>query len=490
MKHKHTQTLWLLFIVLTVLVIIFKDAYFSQHKTSPQEDIPQKSDVVVTQYEATKEDNTTTWQTSIEASKNLEDILSQKITNKNIEDLKTLQKIYEEKKSLDILEKIVQKQVQNYQFNDAIKNIATILDQWWSIDPNLHLHAYINSNYISINKPESIKSILPIVERYIDEKKLNQYDYNFYQGLIELRNKKYSAALELRKSNTNPVYTTTIQTFEKAIHSYNAAKAIPPYYQDGLVALAAMKNWYFTIARKIALETAFKDEKYILPYQVLAYAHFLTNNRDTAIEYFLKLADFDKNNKSLYQFLIGVSYYRQHDYDSSVLYISQVNTPKLETDKLRYLILDYTEMQNNTKINLTRQKLLGQKDINQSDFYSYFYNTFYKAYFSQDKSLYNENPQLAILFSQKCNEVIWINNSICLYGEIGKNFLEGKWGKSETDLINLANTYKQSYLYHMLGDYYTSKTDKQSAKENYAKALSLTNDANEEMILKEKLSTI
>ncbi|HCB52122.1 TPA: hypothetical protein DEP21_06235 [Patescibacteria group bacterium] len=42
----------------------------------------------------------------------------------------------------------------------------------------------------------------------------------------------------------------------------------------------------------------------------------------------------------------------------------------------------------------------------------------------------------------------------------------------------------------MLGDYYTSKTDKQSAKENYAKALSLTNDANEEMILKEKLSTI
>ncbi|HCB52123.1 TPA: hypothetical protein DEP21_06240 [Patescibacteria group bacterium] len=120
----------------------------------------------------------------------------------------------------------------------------------------------------------------------------------------------------------------------------------------------------------------------------------------------MKLADFDKNNKSLYQFLIGVSYYRQHDYDSSVLYISQVNTPKLETDKLRYLILDYTEMQNNTKINLTRQKLLGQKDINQSDFYSYFYNTFYKAYFSQDKSLYNENPQLAILFSQKCNEVI------------------------------------------------------------------------------------
>ena len=100
---------------------------------------------------------------------------------------------------------------------------------------------------------------------------------------------------------------------------------IPKYYEDGLVALSLLKNGYFSIAKKLALETALRDSKYILPYQILAYTHFLTNNRETATEYFLKLADFDTTNKDLYQFLIGIGYYRSKKYDQAVLYLTQVH---------------------------------------------------------------------------------------------------------------------------------------------------------------------
>ena len=84
-----------------------------------------------------------------------------------------------------------------------------------------------------------------------------------------------------------------------------------------------------------------KDDQYILPYQILAYANFLSNNFDVSAEYFLKLADFDAGNKENYLFLVGISYYRLGDYDQSVLYLNQVKDLSLLTDVYRYELLSY-----------------------------------------------------------------------------------------------------------------------------------------------------
>lgn len=157
---------------------------------------------------------------------------------------------------------------------------------------------------------------------------------------------------------------------------------------------------------------------------------------------------------------------------------------------MRYLLLNYLALDDVPKANLLRQRLLGQKDITRSDFYTYFYTVFYKAYFSHNKSFYNENPQLPILFLEKCNEVLTGDINICTFGEAGKNMLEGHGEKSESSLQKLAKEYKQSYLYHMLGDYYTQKNNTIAAKENYAKALSLSEDPAEKSIINEKLSNL
>jgi len=65
-----------------------------------------------------------------------------------------------------------------------------------------------------------------------------------------------------------------------------------------------MKNGYFSIAKKIALNALDQNDKYSLPYQVLAYTNFLTNNTEVAADYFLKLAEFDQANKDSYKFFI------------------------------------------------------------------------------------------------------------------------------------------------------------------------------------------
>ena len=86
-----------------------------------------------------------------------------------------------------------------------------------------------------------------------------------------------------------------------------------------------------------------KNKNYILPYQVLAYTNFLTHNRESAKDYFLKLADFDTSNASLYKFLIGVSYYRYGDYEQSIIYLSQVTDSHLKIDVYRYMLLCYIQ---------------------------------------------------------------------------------------------------------------------------------------------------
>ena len=86
-----------------------------------------------------------------------------------------------------------------------------------------------------------------------------------------------------------------------------------------------------------------KNKNYILPYQVLAYTNFLTHNRESAKDYFLKLADFDTSNASLYKLLIGASYYRHGDYEQSIIYLSQVTDSHLKIDVYRYMLLCYIQ---------------------------------------------------------------------------------------------------------------------------------------------------
>lgn len=308
---------------------------------------------------------------------------------------------------------------------------------------------------------------------------------------MKLRYRDYPGALQARKDIISPEYTDAIKSFQKAILSYKADKAIPAYYQDGLVALACLKNGYFTIARRIALQIVMQDPNYILPYQILAYSHFLTNNRDTAIQYFLKLADIDESNSMMYKFLIGVSLYRNNDSKSALLYLNQVNIPKLTTDVYRYQILSDLQIQDEGNLLSTRQNLLGQADLESNDFYEYFYNVLYKGYFSQDTSRYTNNPLIADKMIENCEALLSGGNmDICTYGKVGKAAITKTLSTEESDLIHLASTYHQSYMYHLLGDYYQNILDTQKEKEAYTQALSFSHDPEEVTLLKDKITAI
>ena len=55
-------------------------------------------------------------------------------------------------------------------------------------------------------------------------------------------------------------------------------------------------------------------------------------------------------------------------------------------------------------------------------------------------------------------------------------------------LLTLTQSYHQSHLYHLLGDYYISLKQYTLAKDTYVKALSICDDSVEQSILQNKIT--
>ncbi|MEI6672348.1 MAG: tetratricopeptide repeat protein [bacterium] len=57
-------------------------------------------------------------------------------------------------------------------------------------------------------------------------------------------------------------------------------------------------------------------------------------------------------------------------------------------------------------------------------------------------------------------------------------------------LLPLTEIYHQSHLYHLLGDYYVSLKQYTLAKENYLKALSISDTLPEQSLLENKIAQL
>ena len=314
-------------------------------------------------------------------------------------------------------------------------------------------------------------------------------DLNFYQWLISLRYSDITIAKQYFTKVWKWKYEQIIWKINENINKISSQKDIPSYYQDSLIALTLLKNWYFSISQKIALNVMLKNDKYILPYQILAYSHFLTNEWEKAIDYFLKLTTIDTDNWNNYKFLIWVSYYRLGKYEQSVIYLSQIKNSDFDTDIYRYLVLNYIQWKDTQKMLETWKKILWQNNLIKSDFYLFFYNTFYKPLSNwEDFKFYKDNIELANLRINKCFETIPENEQdICIYANAWIDIVNWNREQAKSKLMILTQSYNQSYLFHALWDYYFYNNDYQNAKEYYIKAISMTDNKQEEKLLKDRL---
>ena len=475
------------------LVILFLDGAFSYNHLSPQETILPASTVTL---QESADIVTHTVAPVGDVPSMISWVVHQNMANSQIfQDLNVLEYLYTKNKNVEFLQPLVEKFLQYYQFDKANQYLTLLAQEEGDyfklkVDPRQVIYTRLHDSSVDLASANSLDEIFSLIQEYRSRDMLTQDDELFYNGLKSLWIYDYSGASVSFSKITNPRYKDFKSSYEAALSNFVKIKNPPLYYRDGLVSLTLLKNWYFVFAKKLALHALLKNKDYILPYQVLAYANFLTHNREAAKDYFLKLADFDTTNSSLYKFLIGISYYRYGDYEQSILYLNQVTDAGLQIDVYRYMLLGYIQNEDTTNMMRIWQNLLGQPDIQPSDFSLFFDQMFYIPFrAAKPFAMYFDTPQLTDLYLGKCSTLFTGSQAdVCMYGDVWLQLAKQNLSWIGSKLLSLTTKYHQSHLYHLLGDYYASLKQNSMAKENYIKALSISDTATEQSILQNKIN--
>lgn len=414
--------------------------------------------------------------------------LNIKEISSNTSDTEMLEKLYEKTKSEDVLKLLLNKLLWEYQFESAKKYIGDIdVLKNNIVDSNSYFYMQINN--LSITDPNSMHKFMALVDQMKYRSFVSSDDYSFYQWLSKVWVKDYTNAETLFQQIQSPLYSNLISQFNDSIQKFNNQKWVPDYYQDSLIALVFMKNGYFSIANKLAVDSILQNKEYILPYQILAYSNFLTNNWSKSAENFYELISLDLENKDKYTFYIWVSQYRLWENTKSVLTLSQLTSnSQYKTDAYRYLLLNYQKLKDESRMIQVWQKLLGQDDLTESDFKTFYDIVFYKDFANNTKhTLYRQYKQMSYDYVFICYDRFWQENDTCLYGEIGLDIANENWSDLENNLIYLSNKYPQSHIFQALWDYYKKQKQTEKAKTYYLKAISLTDDLSQKNLIEQNL---
>jgi len=487
-KMKNTTIVWVMLLCFW-LIILFLDGAFS-HKPVETEIVPN--------IPSAQETLAATPAPVTEVTTMVDSVVHQSLGNSQIfQDLHVLEYLYIKNKNPELLQPLVEKFLQYYQFDKANQYLTLLVQEEGdyfklAMDPHQVIYTRFHDSSIGLDSADSLDDVALLIQDYKSRNLITADDVMFYKGLTSLRKYDYATATAAFGKVLDPRYKDFKASYDSALANYIKIKNPPAYYRDGLVALTLLKNWYFSFAKRLALRSLLQNENYILPYQVLAYTNFLTHNREAAKDYFLKLADFDTDNAFLYKFLIGVSYYRYGDYEQSILYLSQVTDPGLQIDVYRYMMLWYIQLDDTTNMTRIRQNLLGQSDLQTSDFALFFDQMFYIPFRTgKPFALYYDTPQLTDLYLGKCPTLFSGSQAdVCTYGEVWLQLAKQNLSWIGPKLLTLTQTYHQSHLYHLLGDYYASVKQYTFAKDNYVKALSIADTSSEQAILQAKITKL
>lgn len=370
-----------------------------------------------------------------------------------LEDARILTDAYDKTKDPVIGKNLVLKLVDLYQFDRALGYVQTMraagID---NIEPTTYLYILINSSQISPTQPQSMDIVQKTINNYVAQGKLTTDQQLFYGALIKLWNNDFYGAKILFDKIVGDTYAPIVGNMRDVYTKATTMQDMPLYYGTALFALQLLKNGYFSIASKLALEVLAKDPTYTLPYQILAYKHFLTQSWEPALQYLLQLRDLDPEHEATYVFMIGVSSYWLEKYEQATLYLKQVQDPAYVLDAERYLVLSYMAIDDTKDAITTRQTMLGDPSLSKEDFYSYFVQAFYKPYTEKQLySLYNTNTNLGFLFIKTCfdrfaNEDL----DVCNYGSAGLHLAKGEYDEAHTTLLDLSSRYQESYIYQAL----------------------------------------
>lgn len=167
----------------------------------------------------------------------------------------------------------------------------------------------MNSSELAVSRYEAVGKI---IEEYKTSLRIDDETYTLYSGLFSLYQGRplmfYDAMAQLSGSKQ---YEDLVQDIQHAQKMGTQAATSQELYTNGLVALTLLQHNYVRIAQKRAVALRSRDEKYILPVQILAQSALLQKHRQEAAQYFDMLLKIDTTHTDQHHFGLCISHFRQ-----------------------------------------------------------------------------------------------------------------------------------------------------------------------------------
>lgn len=176
------------------------------------------------------------------------DVVHQELGNSQIfQDLHVLEYLYTKNKNPELLQSLVEKFLQYYQFDKANQYLTLLVAEQGSysasnIDPHQVLYARFHDSSVGLDSATSLDEVFSLVNDYQSHHMLSPDDAMFYKGLKSLRVYDYATATAAFGKVTGQRYQDFKKSYDSALANYMKIKNPPAYYRDGLVALTLLKN--------------------------------------------------------------------------------------------------------------------------------------------------------------------------------------------------------------------------------------------------------
>lgn len=153
------------------------------------------------------------------------------------QDLNVLEYLYTKNKNPDLLQPLVEKFLQYYQFDKANQYLALLVQQEGNyfklkIDPRQIIYTRLHDSSFGLDSATALNDVFSLVQDYRARNMLTHDDGLFYQGLKDLWIYDYSGATNSFSQITDPRYNDFRSSYEAALSNFVKIKNPPLYYRD------------------------------------------------------------------------------------------------------------------------------------------------------------------------------------------------------------------------------------------------------------------
>lgn len=371
-----------------------------------------------------------------------------------------------------LLPYIVHTALATHDFSGAFSAMITMQEQGTLLEyvrPTDFVYTLFNAIELHVKNLARIKKF---VHDFAKDGVLTMDQRNFYDSIIAFTKGDTYNFLYFTKQLTG-TYQWRQQTVARVEATLSGYKDPPPYYFDGLIALELFQQGYYLPVRLVAQRISKLDPKYILPYQLIAYASMHLSDRPTAINALQQLKLLDPDHRQLYYFLEAVATRSAGNFPQSIALFKQVTDPEYTLDVARYLLLLYDETHDTKRFLEQAATIATYSWLTVNDFYTVFDLVFFKPIrMQQPMDIFSEGYHSILTFLGRCKESIGEEYGyVCLYGKAGMFLAHGDEAKAYGSLQQVARWYPQPRLFQTLASLAKELGDEKQAKIWWTKAL-------------------